>query len=411
MHNHIAPLAAAHGTPLWIYEADRIARRWQDLRRFDVVRYAQKANPNLHLLRLLKRLGACVDAVSLGEIERAHRAGFRNEGSRAGIVYTSDVLDAATIARVIELDIPVNAGSPDMLDQIGAAKRGHKVWLRINPGFGHGHSKKTNTGGDSSKHGNWHATLDDCYRRIERHGLVLAGLHMHIGSGVDWDHLRRVADAMVLHASRCPFDLPAISTGGGLPVRYRAGDAAFDPQQFFAVWDEARQAIEAQLRHAVTLETEPGRYLVAEAGLLVAEVRAVKMVGERRFVLIDAGFNELLRPAMYGSYHRISVLDRQGRPRGGPLGPTVVAGPLCESGDVFTQDAGANVVPRDLPAAEVGDLLVLHDAGAYGSSMSSTYNSRPLAPELLWQEGAATMIRRRQSFDELFALEEDHCAQ
>lgn len=402
----IAQLAADYGTPLWLYDADTIEQRMTELASFDVIRYAQKANPNLHLLRLLKSLGACVDAVSLGEIERAHRAGFRNTNGRSEIVYTSDVIDPATIARVIELDIPVNAGSPQMLDQIGQAHAGHRVWLRINPGFGQGHSKKTNTGGESSKHGNWHATLEECYERIARHGLELVGLHMHIGSGGDYQHLHRVCESMVAHAERCPFDIHAISTGGGLPVSYRDGDTPFDAQEFFGAWNAARTAIEAHLGHRVMLETEPGRRIVAESGCLVTEVRATKDVGSKHFVLVNAGFNDLVRPAMYGSFHRITTMDARGKLSDGPVIPTVVAGPLCESGDVFTQDDQANVMTRDLAAVEVGDLLVLHETGAYGSSMSSNYNSRPLAPEIMVQDGAARCIRRRQSWDELLQLEE-----
>jgi diaminopimelate decarboxylase len=128
-------------------------------------------------------------------------------------------------------------------------------------------------------------------------------------------------------------------------------------------------------------------------------------MGQNHFMLVDAGFNELMRPAMYGSQHRISILSPDGTPRTGPLRPTVVAGPLCESGDVFTQAEGGEVAPQPLPAAEIGDLVVFHDAGAYGASMSSNYNSRPLATELLLDAGVTRLIRRRQQVDELLALE------
>jgi diaminopimelate decarboxylase len=402
----VAQLAAEYGTPLWLYDAETIERRVAQLAPFDVLRYAQKANPNLHLLRHLKSLGAFVDAVSLGEIERAHRAGFRNGDGRDEIVYTSDVIDAATIRRVVELDIPVNCGSPDMIEQIGKANPGHRVWLRINPGFGHGHSKKTNTGGDASKHGIWHADLHACYERIAYYGLRLGGLHMHIGSGVDAAHLHRVCGAMVELAKGCPLPFDAISTGGGLPVRYRDDEEEIDVAAFFDAWHGARQELERHLGRRIVLETEPGRFLMAEAGCLVSEVRAVKDVGGKRFVLVNAGFNELVRPAMYGSFHRISTLDAGGNSCRGRTVPTVVAGPLCEAGDVFTQDSAANVLTRELPAVEVGDLLVLHDTGAYGASMSSTYNSRPLAPELLVRGSSVRMIRRRQTWDELLQLEE-----
>jgi diaminopimelate decarboxylase len=402
----LAQLASEYGTPFWLYDAETIRRRLAQLQRFDLVRYAQKANSNLHILRMLRQWGACVDAVSLGEIERAHRAGFRNDGARSEIVYTSDVLDNATIRRIVELNVPVNAGSPQMLDQIGQASRGHKVWLRINPGFGHGHSKKTNTGGESSKHGNWHGNLNDCYQRIERHGLELVGLHMHIGSGVDYNHLRQVCDAMVTQAKRSPFDLHAISAGGGLPVRYREDDDEFDIERYFQVWDAARKELEQHFGHPILLETEPGRIIVAESGSLVSEVRASKDVGSNYFVLVNAGFSDLMRPAMYGSFHRISTMRPDGSACEGEVRGAVVAGPLCESGDVFTQQRDSTMVTRELPSLDVGDLLVVHDVGAYGASMSSTYNTRPLAPELMYRDGAVTLIRRRQSIDELLQLEQ-----
>jgi diaminopimelate decarboxylase len=156
----------------------------------------------------------------------------------------------------------------------------------------------------------------------------------------------------------------------------------------------------------VQLEIEPGRYLVAESGLLLAEVRAIKTVGGNRFVLIDAGFDNLVRPAMYGSWHEISIVPRKGGEAAGPSVPTIVAGPLCESGDVFTQGEGGVVLPRDLPECRVGDLVVIHDAGAYAASQASNYNSRPYAPEILLDGGQPRLIRRRQTLDELLALEE-----
>jgi diaminopimelate decarboxylase len=402
----VRALAERFGTPCYVYFADVIRDRIRSLAAFDVIRYAQKACSNLHLLRLVREQGVKVDAVSLGEIERALRAGFQPGSEPAEIVYTSDVIDAATLDRVVSLGIPVNAGSEDMLDQVGRRKRGHPVWLRVNPGFGHGHSRKTNTGGESSKHGIWHANLDGAAKKLDEHGLDLVGLHMHIGSGADFEHLQRVSAAMVSQVRSLGRDLRAISAGGGLPIPYRAGDATLDIAAYFEVWDAARRSIESELGHALQLEIEPGRYLVAESGLLLAEVRAIKTVGSNRFVLVDAGFDNLMRPAMYGSWHEISIVRRQGDAAPGPSVPTIVAGPLCESGDVFTQGEGGVVLPRDLPEARVGDLVVLHDTGAYGASMASNYNTRPYAPEVLVDAGGPRLIRRRQTLDELLALEE-----
>lgn len=407
----LAALAHTHGTPLWVYDADTIRARIAALQSFDVLRFAQKANSNTHLLRLMRQQGVVVDAVSLGEIERALAAGFApgvHQG-HADIVFTADLLDRATLARVVALGIPVNCGSIDMLAQLGAAHRGHPVWLRINPGFGHGHSNKTNTGGEHSKHGIWHGDLVHALEAVRANGLELQGLHMHIGSGVDYSHLQEVCGAMVqlahtLHAQG--MNLHAISAGGGLSIPYRTGEPVIDTAHYFALWDAARKQVEQLLGHRVALEIEPGRYLVAESGVLVSEVRATKAMGANRFVLVDAGFSDLMRPAMYGSYHGMDIVHADGSATVGALQDTVVAGPLCESGDVFTQGEGGVVLQRPLPQAAVGDLLVLHDTGAYGASMSSNDNTRPLIAEVLVDAGQARLIRRRQTIEALLALED-----
>jgi len=399
-------LVTEFGCPVWAYDAEIIRRRIAQLAKFDVVRFAQKACSNIHILRLMREQGVKVDSVSLGEIERALAAGYQPQSDADEIVFTADLIDPPTMARVHELQIPVNAGSVDMLAQLGEVSPGHRVWLRVNPGFGHGHSQKTNTGGENSKHGIWYSDLPAALEVMQRYQLKLVGIHMHIGSGVDYGHLEQVCGAMVSQVIEFGQDLEAISAGGGLSIPYREGEEAIDTDHYFGLWNSAREKIAAHLGHPVKLEIEPGRFLVAESGVLVAQVRSVKAMGSRHFVLIDAGFNDLMRPAMYGSYHHISALAADGRDLAAePLIDTVVAGPLCESGDVFTQQAGGEVETRALPAVVPGDYLVLHDTGAYGASMSSNYNSRPLLPEVLFDGGAARLIRRRQTIDELLALE------
>ncbi|WP_215800700.1 diaminopimelate decarboxylase [Pantoea dispersa] len=400
---NLLPLAQRYSGPFWAYDAEIIQQRIAQLSAFDVVRFAQKACSNIHILRLMRAAGVRVDSVSLGEIERALAAGFQPGGE--DIVFTADVLDSPTLARIAELKVPVNAGSVDMLHQLGAVSPGHSVWLRINPGFGHGHSQKTNTGGENSKHGIWHSDLPLALAAIQQHGLQLVGLHMHIGSGVDYGHLQQVCDAMVDQVVAFGQDLQAISAGGGLSIPYRFGEEAIDTQHYYGLWNGARERIAAHLGHAVKLEIEPGRFLVAESGVLVSQVRAVKQMGSRHFVLVDAGFSDLMRPSMYGSYHHISLLPADGSAPGEANVESVVAGPLCESGDVFTQLEGGKVETRALPAAQVGDYLVFHDTGAYGASMSSNYNSRPLIPEVLFEQGVPREIRRAQTIQELLALE------
>jgi len=393
------------GTPVWLYEAEPIRQRVAQLKAFDCVRYAQKANSNTHILRLMRQEGVMVDAVSLGEVERALHAGYQPGTESHEIVFTADIIDAATLRRVVELNIPVNCGSPDMIRQVGEAKAGHPVWLRLNPGFGHGHSRKTNTGGPSSKHGIWIDALEESLRIVDQFGLTLQGLHMHIGSGVDYQHLHRVCDSMVDAVRRANRPLAAISAGGGMSVPYRAGEPEIDIAEYHAAWNKARKEAEAITGGPIRLELEPGRFLVANAGVLVAGVRAVKKVANNQFVLVDAGFSDLARPAMYGSHHDIVFVTQEGVEVSGPANPVAVAGPLCESGDVFTQADGGYVEFRDMALPKVGDLAIIRDAGAYGASMSSNYNSRPLAPEMLLDGGALRLIRRRQTIAELLDLE------
>ena len=403
---YLRELPAQYGTPLWVYDSAVIVERIKQLQLFDTVRFAQKACSNIHILRLMREQGVKVDSVSLGEIERALVAGFQAGRDNAEIVFTADVLDKATLIKVTELDIPVNAGSIDMLEQIGEQKAGHPVWLRINPGFGHGHSQKTNTGGENSKHGIWYQDLPKALEKVRQYNLSLVGLHMHIGSGVDYQHLANVCDSMVELVISAGVDIQAISAGGGLSTPYREEDELIDVQNYYSLWNSARQRIEQNLGHSIELEIEPGRYLVAESGVLLAEVRAVKDMGSRHYVLVDSGFNDLMRPAMYGSYHHISVLSENGNTVDSrQQKETIIAGPLCESGDVFTQLEGGMVETRLLPDVKVGDYLVFHDTGAYGASMSSNYNSRPLLPEVMFVNGQAKLIRRRQTIEELLALE------
>lgn len=393
----LARLAHEHGTPLYVYDAATIQQRIRDLAGFDRVRYAQKANSNLAVLDVVLRAGAVVDAVSAGEVERALRAGF----AASSIVYTADLFDRAALETLAKHRCPVNLGSPFQVEQYAALHAGRDVALRVNPGFGHGHGRKVNTGGEASKHGIWHTELPAVVARARAAGLRVKGLHVHIGSGADFENLALVRDAVRRMAPVMGPDLAVISTGGGLPIPYREGEAAFDVARFVREWLETRRAIESDLGRAVELEVEPGRYLAAECGVLVTEVRGTKRSGSVDYVLVDAGFHTLLRPAMYGAFHRITALLKDDAPRG----PRVVAGPLCESGDVLTQGDGGELEPQMLPSLEVGDLLVVHDAGAYGMAMASNYNTQVLPAEVLVEAGVARLVRRRQSLDALLADE------
>ena len=392
------------GTPLFVYDGAMIIQRIEDLAAFDVVRYAQKACSNLAILDLCRRQGAVVDAVSAGEILRAEAAGFVAQGIPHPIVYTADIFDIPALDLVVEKGIHVNCGSPEMITQFGERLPGQPITLRINPGFGHGHSQKTNTGGEQSKHGIWHEDLADCLTRAARYQLPVTGLHMHIGSGTDLEHLAEVCGAMQRAATFVGDSVATISAGGGLPTPYKTGEVYVDLGAYFELWDAARKQLEETVGHSVVLEIEPGRYLTAEAGYLITEIRAVKRMGENIFYLVDAGFNDLARPILYGAYHPMSICRRDGCTDPATR-EVVVGGPLCESGDIFTQTEGGYVCTRELPEASVGDFLVIECAGAYGSVMGSNYNSKPLAAELLIQDGQVHTIRERQTFEQMISTE------
>ena len=396
-------LAREFGTPLYVYDAAQIVERINDLQAFDAIRYAQKACSNLAILDLVRRHGVLVDAVSAGEIGRALAAGYVPTGDPPPIVYTADIFDRQTLDLVIKHSIHVNCGSPDMIEQLGQRVPGSHITLRLNPGFGHGHSQKTNTGGQQSKHGIWHQQLSDCLRLADHHGLGISGLHMHIGSGTDMEHLAQVCGALEQAAREVGRSITTISAGGGLPIPYREGQTYVDLDAYFKLWDQTRRRLEDAFGHKLRLEIEPGRYLVAESGYLLTEICAIKKMGENTFYLVDAGFNNLARPILYGAYHPMSIVPTDSAPR--PLGDVVVGGPLCESGDIFTQEEGGFVATRSLPRAAVGELLVIEKAGAYGFVMGSNYNSKPLAAEVLIDGGQAHLVRRRQTFEDIIAGE------
>ena len=246
-------------------------------------------------------------------------------------------------------------------------------------------------------------------RRAEWAGLCVSGLHMHIGSGADLVHLAEVAEALERVAHEIGRSLTTISAGGGLPVPYKPNEVHADLGSYFSLWDATRKRLEERFGHRIRLEIEPGRYLTAEAGSVITEVRAIKRQGTKKYLLVDAGFNTLARPVLYGSWHPMSLCpekESQNQTARGPaeeeiVEDVVVGGPLCESGDIFTQQEGGFVETRALPATSVGDYLVIETCGAYGFVMASNYNSKPLPAEVLIDDGQARLVRTRQTPDDL----------
>ena len=347
--------AEQYGTPLWIYDRATIEKRVKEVQVFDTVRFAQKACPTLSIVALVRKLGGVVDAVSAGEIVRALKAGFKGgvqKGKAPEIVYTADIFDKDALELVKKYDIAVNVGSPDMIQQLADFGVKSELTLRVNPGFGHGHSSKVNTGGPLSKHGVWHEQIKDCIKLAQANGMWITGLHMHIGSGSDFEHLSQVCDAMVDASRRLGSHLRTISAGGGLPIPYHEEDKGnrIDMQAYYDLWDKARKNIQQSIGHDVHLEVEPGRYLVAESGYLMAEIRAVKKQGDNLFYLVDAGFTDLVRPSFYGSYHGISIIARDGREMN-EMVDAVVAGPHCIEDRKSTRLNSSHIQKSRMPSS------------------------------------------------------------
>jgi len=393
----LADLARVHGTPLYVYDLATMRSRLAELAGFDVVRYALKANSNLSVLAALRAAGAQADAVSAGEIVRALAAGF----DAREIVFSADLFEPAALDLVARLGLRVNAGTRGMLTELARARPGAKLTLRLNPGFGSGFGPAVKAGGERSKHGIWHTELEEALGEARALGLCVDGLHVHVGSGIDLaEVLAHTTRALATFVRRTSSTIRVLSAGGGLPIPYRAGEARPDVAAYVKEWNRMRRELEQELGRALVLETEPGRWLVAESGVLLTSVRAIKRVAEHEVVLVDAGFHTLLRPAFYGAWHEIRALGHAGEPRS----PRVVAGPLCEPGDVFTLARGA-FDPRPLPALEPGDVLAILDTGAYGASMASNYNSHPLPAEIVVDERGPRLARPRQTLEELCASE------
>ncbi|UDG80249.1 diaminopimelate decarboxylase [Candidatus Annandia pinicola] len=388
--------------PFWFYNANIIKNKIMKLKKFDIIRFAQKSCSNINILKLIKKYNVQIDAVSYGEIERALESGFDINK----IIFTSDIFDYYSLKKIIKHKITVNIGSIDMLHQLGKLSPGHKIWIRINPGFGHGHNKKTNTGGENSKHGIWYNSIL-LHDIIKKYNFKLKGIHMHIGSGVDYKHLQNVCYSMMNQITYKNKNILFISAGGGLSIPYKKKEKTIDIKHYFNLWNNVRNKISNYLGHKIQLEIEPGRFLTAESGMLVTQIKSVKYIKNKYFVLIDAGFNDLLRPVMYGSYHKISIIDYNGNhiSKNNFKIPTVIGGPLCESGDIFTQKSNGEIKIRFLPKVFPGDYLIFHDTGAYGASMSSNYNSRPLIPEILFYRNELKIIRKKQRMNDLLKLE------
>ncbi len=390
-----ADLVAQYGSPLYVYDLALVRARAAAIRRavtwprFQPL-FAIKANPCPAVARVIVDEGFGIDAVSPGEVALALRLGVRPEL----VLYTENNMTDDEMREAMAQGVLVNCGSVDRLERLARAGA-REASVRFNSEFGAGAHEKICTAGPLTKFGVHQSQVDEVLRIERETGIRVTGCHMHIGSGfLDAEAFNRSCAVIFAIAARLPH-LRFVDVGGGIGIPYREGQPHFDLAAMGSRLSAAFAAFCTAYGRELELRLEPGRFLVAESGTLYTTVTSVKTTpgpAGRTFVGTDTGFNHLVRVAMYDAYHRISNLTDPAAPR---MAVDVV-GNICESGDVFAR-------ARELPLPRVGDLLALHDAGAYGMAMASTYNTRPLPAEVVIDDGKARLARRRQTVDELLA--------
>ena len=395
----LSAVAAAVGTPVYVYSAAAIRDRYRAIDQAfgdypHRVHYALKANSTFALVQLLRDLGSRVDANSVWEIELARRAGF----TPADIVFTGVGKSDAELDCAVPLGLgAINVESAGELARVETfaqkAGRPARVAIRVNPDIDAKSHPHISTGLKINKFGVPVDTARDLAVSIARRPFLrLVAIHVHVGSQISTlEPLRAAAAFLAWFAAElrgAGIALEYVDAGGGLGVAYD-DRPALDPADYVA-------ALVSEIRAtALPIVVEPGRSIVGPAGALIARVIDVKPRDEHsEFVVIDAGMTELLRPALYNAFHRIEPI----RPRGGGERRYEIVGPVCESSDVVGRD-------RRLTSLEAGDLVAIRDAGAYGSAMASNYNRRPLPAEVLVDEGRWRLVRRRQTIDDMLALE------
>ncbi|HEV7243016.1 MAG TPA: diaminopimelate decarboxylase [Thermoanaerobaculia bacterium] len=399
-------LASRFGTPLYVYDAAVIRRQMANVRNAFAGLpfrpfYAMKANSNLSILRMLHGDGFGCDSVSPGEIHLAMRAGFGPED----IWFTCSNVSDEDLRAIPDPRIVVNVNSMSEIDRCLALDLPNPIALRVNPDVGAGHHADVVTAGGSVKFGIDRAELDSARMLVEDSGRKIVGLHAHIGSGVDAPTPLLEAARRLLELAPLYRNLRWINFGGGIATPYKPGETEFPIAQYGA---ELTRIANAMLRaRDLTAILEPGRYLVAQSGTLLARATTKRISAGVEWVGVDSGFNHLARPSKYSAYHHIlnasrgsNASLRENWDASLPRDEIVVAGNICESGDVFTRNE-RGAVPRSIEAVKVGDLLAFCDAGAYGFSMASHYNARLLPPEILVDGDDARVIRTRQTFEDL----------
>jgi len=393
-------LLQEYGSPLYVYDEEILRERCRELKNLIKypqfrVNYSAKANTNVELLKIIYEEGLDVDAMSPGEMYLEMKAGFTSDR----MMFIGNNVSRDELQYAVDRGIYVSVDSLSQLATLGEVNRGGQVCLRINPGIGAGHHEKVVTGGKKAKFG---IAIEDLHKAQEIaaiYNMTITGLNQHIGSLFLETEAYIAAAAQLLQVAATLPSIQVVDFGGGMGIPYRhETEPRLDLQK---LGQELNELVENWVNEhwPITVRIEPGRYIVAESGAVLGTVTAVKHNYNTNFVGCDIGFQTLIRPAMYDSYHAVSVAPAKDRDYQEYEQPVYLVGPICESGDILAHD-------RVLPVCQEGDGVILHDAGAYGFAMASTYNSRPLPAEVLIQkDGKVRLIRKGQSLKDLWPVE------
>jgi diaminopimelate decarboxylase len=399
----LARIAQEVGTPVYVYSAGVIAAQYTKLKeamekaipadRQPLLCFACKANSNIAVLRELQQLGSGLEIVSEGELVRAIKAGFDPKTIvSTGVGKQKSEIAACLRAGILQFNvesIPELERINEVAEEIGIKAT---VAFRLNPDIGGGGHEKITTGRKTDKFGIVEEMMDTAYTMAEKFPYTEpVGLHMHIGAQVfEVEKFKAAFERMrdvVLKLRAAGHSITRLDIGGGFPIVYK--DEQLLDLDYYARWVN-----DIIVPLDVEIVMEPGRFLVGNAGVILTEVLFVKETPAKDFLIVDAAMNDLVRPAMYNAYHGIEPIAS----RNAPWTKYDVVGPVCESGDTFTKD-------RDLPKMKQGDYAVIKSAGAYGASMASNYNTRPLAAEVMTKNGEYKVIRPRQTLEEIIDRE------
>ncbi len=388
-------IADKFGTPVYVTDEQALRENFRRIhqafnRHMETrIHYACKANSNMAILKILEQEGACIDAVSLGEVLTCLKVGY----SPDRILYTGVNVSNEEFEGLVDAKVPINIDSFSGLRRLAAISTDVPISFRVTPGVGSGHHQKVITGAKGSKFGIPIEEIVDAFREAVDLGFKPRGLHAHIGSGGQSVEpftdlvgiLLGVVDEL---KEKLDLDLEFLDMGGGIGVPYRPNEAVMDVDELAADLTEMIME-ESGIK---TLAVEPGRYVVCDTTVLLTRCVDIKRTEEKNFIGVDAGFNTLLRPSFYDSYHHVAIANKFNKACESRFD---VVGPICESGDYLARD-------RVLPEPEEGDLVAVYDTGAYGFVMSSQYNSRPRCREVLVNDGEADLIREAEDLEDIW---------